>query len=264
MTQHITDDQWKQFQEEGYVRIGKVMSDDELSTLQERMDAIMLGTAPVDYDRMPMQLDREPGKAGPGPQSRGHKGATLLYRKIQSLEYDPLFLAYMQRPIFREACAGIYGEDTPIACFRAMFMNKPAREGTHLVWHQDRWTDLDRDPLLTIYTALDAATVENGCVMAIPRSHRELINPTHGSGFLTKEQAEAFVANHRPMPLQLEAGEVVLLHNWLLHSSDVNRTDIPRRAFSVCCMDAATRSSRGGRFPVIFGEGALRVADFEK
>ncbi|MCZ6681137.1 MAG: phytanoyl-CoA dioxygenase family protein [Candidatus Poribacteria bacterium] len=257
MIQHITEEQWKHFYDEGYVRIGKVMTDDELDALQRKIDDIMLGTAPVDYDRMLMQLDREPGKNSPGPQSKGHKGATLLYRKIQDLEFDPLFLSYMQNPIFREVCAKIYGEDRPIACFRAMFMNKPAREGTRLVWHQDRWTDLDRDALITIYTALDPATVENGCVKVIPGSHRTLVNPTHGSGFLTPEQAEEIAARSAPVYLELEAGEVVLLHNWLLHSSDVNHTDIPRRAFSVCCMDAATKSSHGNTFSRIFGEGAL-------
>ena len=32
---------------------------------------------------------------------------------------------------------------------------------------------------------------------------------------------------------ELKPGEVVLLHNWTLHRSDVNKTDIPRRGFSV-------------------------------
>ncbi|MDF2440343.1 MAG: hypothetical protein JWN98_1327, partial [Abditibacteriota bacterium] len=54
--------------------------------------------------------------------------------------------------------------------------------------------------------------------------------------------------------VELEAGEAVLLHNWLLHRSDTNSTNIPRRAFSVCYMDANTV---GGTFNTIFGEGAL-------
>ena len=45
--------------------------------------------------------------------------------------------------------------------------------------------------------------------------------------------------------MEVEAGEAVLMHNWLLHASDVNRTDIPRRAFSVCYMDAETKSKDG-------------------
>ncbi|MEC7227046.1 MAG: phytanoyl-CoA dioxygenase family protein, partial [Candidatus Latescibacterota bacterium] len=65
--------------------------------------------------------------------------------------------------------------------------------------------------------------------------------------------------DHDPVPLELAAGEVVLLHNWLLHSSDVNRTAGARRAFSVCYMDAQTVAHNGHNYPVVFGEGALAV-----
>ena len=40
-------------------------------------------------------------------------------------------------------------------------------------------------------------------------------------------------------------------------SSGVNTTDIARRAFSVCYMDAVTQSSRRKMFPRVFGEGAM-------
>ena len=264
MAQVITDEQWEHFEEHGYVRIGQVATDDEFTQLQQRMDDIMLGKAPLNYNQIMMQLDREPGTGRPGPQSVGHKGATLLYRKIQNLEFDLYFLAYLQNPTFEEVCEKIYGVGVPILCFRAMFMNKPAREGTYLVWHQDRWTDLDRDPKITIYTALDPATIENGCVHIIPGSHSNLINPAHGSGFLNQEQIDDIVENATPLPLELEAGEVVLLHNWLLHSSGTNQTDIPRRAFSVCYMHGDTKSHRGGSFRRVFGEGALSLNDLAK
>jgi phytanoyl-CoA hydroxylase len=52
----------------------------------------------------------------------------------------------------------------------------------------------------------------------------------------------------------------VLLHNWLLHTSDVNRTKQSRRAFSICYMDAATVTNNGASYPVVFGEGALCLA----
>ena len=106
---------------------GQVATDDQLLALQTRMDDIMMGRADVDYDQMMMQLDRVDGPdSGPGPQSKGFKGATLSYRKIQDLEYDDIFLDYMQHPLFRELCARVYGVQADIACFRAMFMNKPA------------------------------------------------------------------------------------------------------------------------------------------
>ncbi|WP_238314604.1 hypothetical protein, partial [Methylobacterium crusticola] len=66
MEHHITDEQWEHFAENGYVRIGQVATNAELEKLQERMDDIMLGKAPLDYDQIMMQLDREPGKNSPG------------------------------------------------------------------------------------------------------------------------------------------------------------------------------------------------------
>ena len=264
----ISDEQWKEYDEKGYLRLGKLLNDNELAALQKRIDDIMLGTAEgVDYDRMLMQLDSEDGQyEHAGQQSKGHKGATLNYRKIQDLEYDPLFLSFMQRPVFREICARVYGEATPVSAFRAMFMNKPANRGTWLPWHQDRWSDLDRDPLITIWAALDPATKANGCVQIIEGSHRfGLLNPEHPSGFVTEEQAAKLLEENPVVFLELEPGEVALLHNWLLHASDVNRTDVSRRAFSVCYMDSNTMTRGGGhRFPRIFGEGALTAAAVAK
>ncbi len=256
----ITDAQWRQYEEEGWLNLGPLLDPKSLSALQQRIDDIMLGTAPANYDGMLMQLDSESGKyEDAGEQTRGHKGATRNYRKIQDLEHDPLFLEYMQRPIFRDVCERAYGKDAPIACFRAMFMNKPARKGTWLPWHQDRWKDLDRDPLLTVWTALDPCTAANGCVQVIPKSHKlGLLNLDHPSGFLTPELAKKHCPPEKVVLLELKAGEVALLHNWLLHASDVNRSDISRRGFSVCYMDGRTRRLKGGEgFPTVFGPGAL-------
>ncbi len=245
----ISAEQWQAYERDGYLRLGKLLTAGELASLQLRIDDIMLGKAQVDYGRMLMQLDSESGKyEDAGPQTRGHKGATLSYRKIQELEYDPLFLAYMQRPIFQEICRRVYGHDVPTACFRAMFMNKPAHRGTLLPWHQDRWTHLDRDPLITVWTALDPATIANGCVQVVPGTHKHLINPSHPSGFITPEQARQFCPEDKAVYIELAAGESVLLHNWLVHRSDVNRTGIPRRAFSVCYMDARTVAANGATF----------------
>jgi hypothetical protein len=255
----LTDLQWDEFESAGFVRLGKVFGDDHVPALQERIDRIMLGEADVPYDRMLMQLDSKSGAVeDAGPQTKGHKGSTLNYRKIQDLEQDPLFLAYIQRPLFRRLCARIYGEDAAIAVFRSMFMNKPAGLGTYLSWHQDRWRALDRDPVLTIYTAMDPATRENGCMQIIPGSHkRGIINPESDAGFLTEAQAAEHCAPDEIVYVEMAPGEVVLLHNMVLHASDVNRSGQSRRAFSVCYMDAATKDASGVEFPIVFGENAL-------
>ena len=262
-----TDACVQEFRRRGYLRLGRVLSDEDLHALRARIDEIMLGTAPVPYDRMLMQLDpaTNPPQHKRGA-SAGHKGATLAYRKIQDLELDPLFRAYMQRPLFAELCRRVYGVGRAVSCFRAMFMNKPAGAGTDLRWHQDRWVDLDRDPQITVWTALDPASIANGCMQVIPGSHRRLRNPSNGSGFLSDGQRadlerliEAGDPQHCPLYLQMDAGEAVLLHNWTLHRSGTNATAIPRRAFSVCYMDAATRSFRRQPFPLIFDHDGRAV-----
>ncbi|NQU38691.1 MAG: phytanoyl-CoA dioxygenase family protein [Lentisphaerae bacterium] len=259
----LSDKQWETYERDGYLSLGRLLDEQQLQGLQQRIDDMMLGKAAVDYDRMLMQLDSDNGAyAESGAQTRGHKGATLNYRKIQDLEWDPLYLEYMQRPLFQDICSRVYGPDAQVACFRAMFMNKPAGRGTVLPWHQDRWSNLDRDPQITVWTALDPATRENGCVQIIPGSHTELINPGHGSGFLTAEQAQVRCDSREDVVhLELAPGEAFLLHNWLLHSSDSNHSAQSRRAFSACYMDAATcyTDGRPVEFPTIFGDAALAV-----
>ena len=199
----LDDAQWLEFEANGFLRLGRELSDAELAALQQRIDDIMLGKADVDYDRMLMQLDgnvdrdrmkqvmegetEQDDYCTAYPQSNGHKGATLNYRKIQDLEYDPVYLEYLSRPLFRGICNHVYGTGRRIAIYRAMLMNKPAGAGSYLPWHHDRWAELDRDPLITVWTALDPATRESGCLQIIPGSHKRLINP---DGFLTAEEAD--------------------------------------------------------------------------
>jgi phytanoyl-CoA hydroxylase len=264
MNTELTAAQMQTYEEQGYFKLGKVLSDLELVALSQRIDHIMLGKADLDYDRLMMQRESGEGYDQSG-QSLGLKGATLNYRKIENLEFDSLFLSFMQKPLFRDICEKVYGKAMErIACYRAMFMNKPAHNGSVLPYHQDRWRDLDRDPLVTIWTALDQSTIENGCVKIFPKTHRKLINPDNGSGFLTPEQAKQLLDKEDPVCLEMKAGESVLLHNWTVHGSEGNTSDRSRRAFSVCYMDAETISTSGKRFSVMFGPNALQPETLNK
>jgi len=177
-------------------------------------------------------------------------------------ENDELFLETMRHPLFESVCRLVYGEKTAVSCFRAMFMNKPAGKGTLLPFHQDRWQALNKDPELTIWMALDPATSSNGCVEVIPASHLcGLINPSHPSGFLSDAQQKEWVDESKKIYLELEAGDVALLHNKLLHGSNKNNSQQSRRAFSVCYMDAATVNiaDPAQEYPVIFGKSPFTL-----
>jgi ectoine hydroxylase-related dioxygenase (phytanoyl-CoA dioxygenase family) len=136
-----------------------------------------------------------------------------------------------------------------------MVMNKPAQHGTYLPWHQDGgevWR-LDRDPLVTIWVALDPATRENGCVEVVPGTHRLGLLSTHGST-ISDEDARRHCPPERVLPLEVKSGHGVLLHNWLIHRSGINPSPVPRRAFTACYLDGRTVGTlTGNRFPMVFG-----------
>ena len=139
--------------------------------IHPRTTLVMLGK--VRYEGMRMQLcpSASGAKEMTGFTAR-HKGSSLKYRKIQELEMDPLFLKYIQHSLFRHITRKKIGEK--VGVFRSMFFNKPAEGGVPLVWHQDghSW-NLSIPEEITIYTALDPQTRENGCLTVIPYSHKE-------------------------------------------------------------------------------------------
>ena len=250
----FTDAHHEEFMQQGYLRLGKILSADGLHALQQRIDDIMLGR--VKYKNMRLQLFAEDGTLR---RTTGNEVATLDYRRIDDLEQDPLFLAYIQNPLFHQIAQRYIGEQ--ISVFRSMFMNKPPAVSQPLRWHQDVGSGwgIDSNPITTVWTALDDATVATGCMQIVPGSNRHgIINEKH---FLPEDELDRYAPAEKVIELEAEAGEAILLHNFLLHCSGTNSTTTPRRAFSVTYMDAGTRTlDTGQTFPVVFGERALDPA----
>jgi hypothetical protein len=240
------------FAEQGYLCLGPVLSAGALGDLQQRIDDIMLGR--VRYKNMRLQYyDEESGKLR---RTMGNEIASLSYRRIDDLEQDPLFLAYMQQELYHQIVRRYIGED--VAVFRSMFMNKPAYWDQTLPWHQDigQGWGIDDNPTITIWLALDEATAANGCMQIVPSSHRHgVINEKH---MLPPEKEAEYAPPQEVIDLEVAAGEAVLLHNFLLHRSGENPTSDTRRAFSMTFMDAEVRTlDTGQKFPVVFGRDAL-------
>ena len=111
------------FHEEGYVRLGRAVPVAQIKALCQRIDDIMLGK--VVYPDMLMQLCPSAGEGERARQSREFKGSSLKYRKIQDLERDPLFRAYIQQPLFRDLTAQIIGAAHKAARFEFRFQIIP-------------------------------------------------------------------------------------------------------------------------------------------
>jgi phytanoyl-CoA hydroxylase len=239
----------RHYDEHGWARVGKVVPDAMLAQLRARLDAIMLGE--VVHAGLFFQHDGPTGRYEDVPIGQGWQGPSRAYRKIEKLELDPLFRAYMAHPFFeRVVRARISGA---VALYRAIAMTKAESGGSHLPWHQDGGTfwGLDRDPDLQIWTALDDAPEDGGCLEFVPGTHRlGLATPLGGvipADVLARERAE-----ERRLLVPARAGEILLIHNYVWHRSGRARVGHARRAFSVCYMSAATRCLRKKRAPRAF------------
>jgi phytanoyl-CoA hydroxylase len=235
--------------EHGYARLGKVLDDEGLSALRQRAEDLMLGR--ITYPDLFFQLDAESGRSEDAPKGLGWQGPSLAYRKLEKLEKDELFLRWLRNPLFeRVARAQLEGG---IVLYRAILFNKAEYGGSEIPWHQDggKLWGLSIDPIVQIWTALDDAPVDGGCLEVLPGSHkRGLARPL--GGLVPLEQVEAARADERAVPLPVVAGEVLLLHNQVWHRSGRSLTGKRRLAFSVCLMTDATRCLRKRNTPRVF------------
>ena len=230
----------------GYARLGRVVSDEGLAALGARVDNLM--NARVRHEGMFFQHDSATGRYEDLTFGAGWQGPSADYRKIEKLELDPVFRAYIGNAAHERVARALI--DGPVALYRAVLFTKSARGGTALPWHQDGGVFWGVSPLpfLQLWTALDDCPVDGGCVEVLPGSHLAGLATPQG-GVVTDEALRAAEAEARAVPLPARAGEMILIHNHLWHRSRVSTSGRRRSALSVCLMTAAARCLRKKRAP---------------
>lgn len=144
-------------------------------------------------------------------------------------QYDAYFrdLAH-QRPLLQ--LVGDLVQGTPILAAVETF-NKPALTGSGVPAHQDNAYFCQAPPdMLTVWIAIDAATVENGAIYYARGSHTSLL-PHTKSGVRGNSMGVADPPD--PATIEefcgtLEPGDALIHHCQTIHRSDPNTTDTPR------------------------------------
>ena len=120
--------------------------------------------------------------------------------------------------------------------FSQVFM-KPAKYGGPKPVHQDNYYfgPEDENRVLTIWLAIDNATVENGCLYFGDGSHHTGVHqhvapPDEPFNLMVPEE----VAAEFPMtPAPVDAGGISLHHGNTFHQSSGNKSEFPRRALAM-------------------------------
>lgn len=164
-------------------------------------------------------------------------------RKISAVvERSVIFRKYLLKETLVRRVQDILGDD--ILLFRDILMLKPALVGSKMPWHQDsNYWNIAPAELCSVWTALDPATIENGCMRVIPRSHKlPLIKSRseEGDGALDDDQVTLNDAIDVPMA----PGSSLFFHSRLLHGSEPNHSPNSRRAFITSFMPARSTQTR--------------------
>jgi ectoine hydroxylase-related dioxygenase (phytanoyl-CoA dioxygenase family) len=148
----------------------------------------------------------------------------------------------MRRYVQHEKICGVLSQitaahlpfwDGSVKCMQSMlFVKPPGFQGQ--AWHQDEVYIPTRDrSLIGAWTAIDDATIDNGCLWIVPGSHKTGYmypqrNHENPDEFDFAPESYGFDESQQ-IPVEVKAGSVVFFNGYLLHRSQKNRSNVYRR-----------------------------------
>jgi hypothetical protein len=173
---------------------------------------------------------------------------TVLLHALGAWRITEGFHDVIWNPAFVMAASQLLG-DRGVRFWHDQLFCKPAKHGGVVAWHQDYsyWTRTGPIQHLTCWVGLDNATIENGCLYYVPKSHNwGLLDKPNLAGdmnglwdFLNEEQKQ----NFNPVPIELKKGYATFHHPLMVHGSYANNSEHARRAFVLNVFADGTKSN---------------------
>lgn len=238
----LTPQQIEQYRRDGFLVFEELFRREEAAALLARLEALVLERVPRP-EGVRMQI--EPAVA------RGDAVAASpmeRLRKVEGLvEYDEVFGRLARDPRLLDVMQDLIGPD--IKLFRDALMMKPPRHGSAKPYHQDSaYWQIDPPDLISVWMALDDATLENGCMRVLPGSHTIGVLPhQHLQDY---QVDEATLDTSREVAVPLKPGGCLFFHSLLLHATAPNPSRHPRRSMIISAMSARSRYTGGEPRPV--------------
>ena len=232
----LTEEQLTQYREEGFVVVPGLFDREDLRAAENAIDELT-ERAVKDSANLAEVLELEP--------------EPVEGRRVPRRLYNP-FLAH-------EGFRSIATHEKLLGCIEDLIgphidiqhskLNmKPAHVGSVVEWHQDLpFFPQTNDDLVSTLVYLDDATKENGCLEVVPRMHGSYLEHVDEDGYFTGIISQELDGPR--IPLEGQAGSVILMHPLTPHGSLPNRSTKARRTliFEYRASDS---------FPIYFGARA--------
>jgi ectoine hydroxylase-related dioxygenase (phytanoyl-CoA dioxygenase family) len=152
------------------------------------------------------------------------------------MHHGPAVFNLLTSPRLLDVVESVVGPEiysNPVQHIRMKLPERAVAKGSYnglvssVPWHQDNGVILpeaDESTILTVWLPLLPATVENGCLQVIPRSHRGGLEP-HCPTDKSLSIPERFIPTERAVPLPMAVGSILLMTQQTVHSSLDNLTE---------------------------------------
>lgn len=216
----VSDDQWEQFQRDGYLLVSQLFDAEEMELL------LKIGKA-----------DQE--KAANVRAVIDAQGGQSKLWLTSDVEREDIYNAICHSHRVTDTMERLLGDEVYLYHYKMMV--KEPRVGGAWEWHQDYgyWYNngcLYPD-MASCFIAIDRAHPGNGCLQVLKGSHR-LGRIEHGKyGTQTganPDRVELAMQYHELVYCEMQPGDALFFHANLLHRSDQNRSEEPRWSL-ICC-----------------------------
>ena len=224
----LTPSQIQLYRDAGYLGIENVFSPDEVAEMRRVTDEFVEKSRAVTANDA--VFDLEPSHTPEHPRLR---------RLKDPIKQHAVYRRALSHPKLLQIVSQLIG---PAITSNGNKLNlKLADVGSPVEWHQD-WAFYPHtnDDLLAVGVAMDDCSLENGCLLVLPGTHRGPVLDHHQDGVFVGAVTEPGFRPDGAVPIQLKTGGISIHHARLLHGSAPNRSPRARRLllFQYCAADA--------------------------
>ena len=208
----LSDAEVRQYHDQGYL-----------------VPALRLPTAQVDGLREALdRLIRDNPGVRPEKLVSAHLAGRGGRANDEGVRGQAAFLELAQDPQILDVVEQLIGPD--IILWGCHVFCKPAGDGHETPWHQDgHYWPIRPLATCTVWVALDASTIENGCLRVIPRSHLARTSHAH----LHEDRQDLALQQRLPetafdagsaVDLELQPGQMSMHDVYMIHGANANRS----------------------------------------
>ena len=225
----LTQEQVDSYHAQGYISVEGVISPEEIDELRRVTDEFVERSRDIsEHDAV---YDLEPGHTSQAPRVRRLKNPEDLHPAYERIFHDNRIL---------DKVAQLVGPD--IRHFGGKLNMKSAEFGSPIEWHQDyAFCARTNADILAVGVAIDDMSVENGCLLVVPGSHKGPIFNHYQDGYFVGAVTDPDFTAEGMVPVEVKAGGISIHHGSMPHASALNTSStLSRRLYLLqyCAADA--------------------------